>query len=345
MDQATQNSFMRTTVVTVTYGSRWGFLRQTLRSALDGGADDAVVIDNGSAEQIAPNVSSTFASKVLTLRFEENRGSAGAYYEGIRAALSAGSEFLLLLDDDNRVHPDAIEVLKETFQRLSTRVSQDRLCILGFRPDQHPDVLAGVPHDPFGRSHDTFLDFHLRDIPRKILKRIPGAHRSLDREGYGALKEPLRRRIAPFGGMFFHRSLIERFGFPNPQFVVYVDDTEFSHRISSGGGEIWLVPAARIDDIEVSWYAPRRGANSFEQWLDRGSDVQIYYTARNRSYFESHYLRQSWMRELNRVVYMAALWSMAFFMKKMQRFRLVVRAVRDGDAGILGVNREFPLAR
>lgn len=336
---------MRTTVVTVTYGRRWSFLRQTLRSAFDEGAEDAVVIDNGSAEEVAPNVSSIFSSKILILRFEENRGSAGAYYEGIRAAFSNGSEFILLLDDDNCVEPGAIQVLKETFQSLSKRVSQDRLCILGLRPDQHPDILAGIPHDPFRHSHNTFLDFHLRDIPRKIFKRIPGRHVALSGKDSGALEEPLRRRIAPFGGMFFHRSLIERFGYPDPRFVVYVDDTEFSYRISSGGGEIWLVPAARINDIERSWYAPRPRANSFEQWLNRGSDTQIYYSARNKAYFEGHYLRRSWIRELNRVVYMAALWSMALFMQKMQRFKLVARAVRDGDAGVLGVNPEFPLAR
>lgn len=336
---------MRTTIVTVTYGRRWGFLQQTLQAAFDGGAADAVVVDNGSTEAIAQNISRAFPAMVLTARLEENRGSAGAYVEGIGTALSGGAEFLLLLDDDNCVEPDAIQLLKEAFRSLSGRVSPDKLCMLGLRPDQHPDILAGVPHDPFGDSHDTFLDFHLRDIPRKILKRIPGARRSTDREGHEALKEPFRRRIAPFGGMFFHRSLIERFGYPDPRFVVYVDDTEFSYRISSRGGEIWLVPAARINDIERSWYAPRPRANSFEQWLNRGSDTQIYYTARNKAYFESHYLRRSWMRGLNRTVYMTALWSIAFLMKKTHRFRLVVRAVRDGEAGALGINHEFPLAR
>ena len=333
---------MHVTVVVVTYGDRWKLLQRTLRAAFDAGANDALVIDNYSAEEIAQKISQSFPGRAKTLRMDMNLGSAGGYCEGIKAAISNHADFLLLLDDDNCVEPGTLSILKQTYESLLLNSSLDRLCVLGLRPDQMPGILRGIPHNAIGESGDTFFGFHVKDLPHKVWSRLLRRCRVSPRMPLQAPNEPMRLRTAPFGGMLFHRSLIDRFGYPDSRFVLYVDDTEFSYRISSQGGEVWLDPTALIADIDRSWQVSDRETTSFGVWLGHGSARHAYYTARNWAYFQAHCRRHSWVLGLNRDIYIALLWAAAVLKQKRERFRLLTSAIKAGERGILGFEPRFP---
>jgi hypothetical protein len=64
---------------------------------------DVVVVDNGSSDP----VSAAVAGRATCVRSAENRGYAGGANVGIRTALAAGAEVVLLLNDDVRVAPGA----------------------------------------------------------------------------------------------------------------------------------------------------------------------------------------------------------------------------------------------
>jgi len=131
--------------------------------------------------------------------------------------------------------------------------------------------------------------------------------------------------------MLFHRSVIERYGYPDASFVLYLDDTEFTYRITSTGGEVVLVPRARIEDIDQSW--------------NTGSNKQVFYTARNWSFFQTHRRSHSWMLKVNKLVYMFILWVLSKRWNKTERFQLMKRAIRDGEQSLMGINPAFPPAK
>jgi GT2 family glycosyltransferase len=69
-----------------------------------------LVIDNGSANGTPQRVAASFPGVEL-LCLERNYGFAAANNIGIRRALAAGAGYVLLLNDDTRLEPDAIALL------------------------------------------------------------------------------------------------------------------------------------------------------------------------------------------------------------------------------------------
>ena len=336
---------MRVTVVTISYSKRWDLLRKTLQAALEQGAERAIVVDNEADEEIAPRAADAFGDRVRTLRLEKNRGSAGAYDVGLRAAMADGAEFLLMLDDDNCLATGSLAMLLDVYGRLAPDRPRNNLCLLGFRPSHQPEVFQGVTPDPLGNSNDSFLGFHVKDLHRKILTRLTVRKRSPPQQAEDPLDRLYRLTIGPFGGMLFHRSVIERYGYPDASFVLYLDDTEFTYRITSTGGEVVLVPRARIEDIDQSWNTSAEARSTFDRWLLRGSNKQVFYTARNWSFFQTHRRSHSWMLKVNKLVYMFILWVLSKRWNKTERFQLMKRAIRDGEQSLMGINPAFPPAK
>ena len=64
-----------------------------------------LVVDNGSRDGSVEAVRERFPA-VRVLALPENRGFAGGNNAGIRAALDAGAQGVLLLNNDTRVSPD-----------------------------------------------------------------------------------------------------------------------------------------------------------------------------------------------------------------------------------------------
>jgi GT2 family glycosyltransferase len=258
--------------------------------------------------------------------------------------LEANAEFVLLLDDDNRVEPETIATLRRTWQELSVFTPADNLCVVAFRPDHMPHILEGRPVDILHSSPNAFFGFHVKDIPRKIWKWMPRPKRTAARNDPNYAERLYYQATAPYGGMFFHRSVLQRHGLPDARYVLYHDDLEFSYRISSSGGAVVVDPRARIEDLERSWGSGSEEKTTFGKIVDLGSDRQIYYTARNLAYFESHRRTASWIRQVNRAVWFFIVWGVARLHNRRARFLLIHRAIRDGEKSVLGINPAFPLA-
>lgn len=99
---------MKLCCVIPTYNNRAG-LEGTLGNLLGQTRkpDEIIVVDNGSTDG-TEGVKERFP--VRYIRLEENTGSAGGYYEGIKAA--AHADLIFLSDDDNLYRPDALERLE-----------------------------------------------------------------------------------------------------------------------------------------------------------------------------------------------------------------------------------------
>jgi GT2 family glycosyltransferase len=148
---------------------------------------------------------------------------------------------------------------------------------------------------------------------------------------------------APYSGFFFNRKVVERIGLPNTEFVLYGDDTEFTARLPTSGGKIYLVPASSLEDMEASWNIKARFDNSFKGWLCGDSDLRAFYGARNRAYIDARQVGTCITYVVNRSVYLGVLRLLALKERRSERFRLLRSAIMDGEAGQLGPHPEHKL--
>jgi GT2 family glycosyltransferase len=332
------------TVVTVTYGQRWELLRQALASARQEGVARAVVVDNGAKTDVGQLATAEFGPDFVdVVRLGRNMGSAAGFKAGIERALTLGSEFILLLDDDNMLAPGAVATLREAWAQESAKMPADALAMLAFRADRMTDAATLVPAGGMRNTQSAFFGFRCADIPFKIAKRIPLVRKRLARL---PVQSQVVMSIAPYSGMYFHRSMVIKHGAPDERFVLYADDTEFSYRLTRAGGKIVLVTGASITDLEPSWSGKGRFGNSFDTLLCSGDDFRAFYSTRNNAYYErwSREGGNALARKINRLIFLTILRTRARALRKQQRLALLRQAIAEGEAGRLGVSEAFPLA-
>jgi GT2 family glycosyltransferase len=83
----------------------------------DLGGASVLVVDNGSTDGSAAAIRAAFP-RVTVLPLPENRGYAGGNNAGIRAALAAGAEGVLLLNNDTEVAADFLPPLLDAMESL-----------------------------------------------------------------------------------------------------------------------------------------------------------------------------------------------------------------------------------
>lgn len=329
------------TVVTVTYGNRASQLIQSLESAFHEGVDLAVVVDNGSQNDVASILAQKFFDRVKVIQMGINTGSAQGFAEGLKTAFNDGAEFILMLDDDNVLEAKALKTLKQGWQNNLVGNKQADLITLGFRPDHQADVAEGLSTNRMNPHPDSFFGFHIVDIPFKIWRRTPWFRR---KSAMKMLPSKVLMTVAPYSGMFFHRSFLAKYGYPNPDFVLYGDDTEFSYRVTRAGGSIWLLTEARLSDLETSWSVKKRFNFIFDGFLLGEGDYRAYYCARNQAYFEEHCRKhRRSIRNINRLVFLFILKMIALKHGKLKRFKILLEAIKNGESAILGIHRNYLL--
>src|SRR5690606_19392019 len=188
------------------------------------------------------------------------------------------------------------------------------------------------------QPRSSYFGFHVAQLPYKIWRRLPLAGRS------GKRPASISLPFAPYGGMLAHRSLYQRIGVPMKDLVLYVDDTEYTRRITADGGRLFLFTDAVIDELEQSWNIKARTRNIYETFLLGDSDFRAYYSARNQAWFDKNIWAASpLLLRLNRTVFLALLRLVARLRNSHDRLALIEQAIHDGENGALGMSKTFPL--
>ena len=326
--------------ITVTYGERRDLLRQVLDALPAQGIGKVIVVDNGARWPVKAELTADYGDLVDVVEMGRNTGSARGFAAGMQRALDLGAEYLWLLDDDNRPTPGCLSALLHAYAGLRERHPPDLLAVLAFRPEHQADVAAGVPLRYVNPRRNSFRGFHVLDVPYKIRRRTPWGRPHIS----GALPTVIDRAEAPYSGLLFHRAVVERFGLPRTDFVLYADDTEFSFRITRADGRIALVTSAITEELEASWHTHQSQSNSFGILLHQGSDFRVYYATRNRAFFDLFCQQNNRaVFALNRALYLVILRVFSLSTGTHSRMRLVRQAIHDGERGFLGQNPQFPL--
>ena len=152
--------------------------------------DKILVINNGSTDETSSWLKSQESIDHIS---QENVGSAGGFYTGIKTAYEKGYNWMWLMDDDGYPKEDALEkLLEDDHEELMLRN-----CAVIDKEDKKSFVWKTL--------HYKSID----DVKSKVIHNI--AH--------------------PFNGTLLHRRIVERVGFPNPRLFLWGDETEYYYRI------------------------------------------------------------------------------------------------------------------
>lgn len=326
----------RTCVVTVTYGDRFHFLQDVIGAAFDAGAGMVVVVDNGAASTSRAGIDhlqQVWGGRLEVVRLSENWGSAGGFRAGLETARRrAECEFVWLLDDDNAPRPDALLRLWHAYGALGADPGN---ALLSLRQECKEYVLAATRGVRVKIAPNAFLGFHLKDVPRKLWRRLAPA----DLSGQPVRFPLVSVGYAPYGGFFFHQSWLERVGLPDDRLYLYGDDHEFSLRFVRAGGRIYLCAASEVVDLETSWHHKPVASRP---WVSPGVDERrIYYTLRNRVQLEKAFTTSRIAYWTNACAYLGFLVVTGLLRDRwprhlVRRVRLLLRALHDGRRDHLG---------
>lgn len=327
-------------VLIVTYGDRWLLLKQILNSVMSlEPVSSIVVVDNASAYSVQDHCKKLQDHRIKVITNTENKGSAGGYKVGMEHFINhTNADFIWLLDDDNLPHDDALKQLLDAWQNNSDALKPGQHALFSLRLDrkQHLNIARGENANRYYRVLNSFMGFNLFQIPFNQYYKFRDKFRK-DR--------PLKARAVmpyvPYGGLFLHRYLLQKIGYPNERFFLYADDSEYTYRITQSGGTIWLISCSRIEDIDRSLgviYAPKLGRSIYlDQWSFRS-----YYQVRNSIFFNLNTaVTNPGIFQLNKSLYLFGQWIISILTGKQRNYTKFLKAVHDGLAGNLGlVNTE-----
>lgn len=180
------------------------------------------LVDNGSTDGSPDKLEREFPDPIF-IRNRENLGYVGGNNVGISAALNAGADYILLLNNDTVVHPGFLSEL------LSAARNNLKAGIIGARVVYYDNpnllwALGGSLQQPFGR-----IKMFGRDKPSE--------DRRWDNEQFDHV---------PGAAMLVRAEVFRQIGMLDPDFFLNWEDAEFCLRAKKAGWRIIVAPAALV---------------------------------------------------------------------------------------------------
>jgi GT2 family glycosyltransferase len=321
------------TVIIVTYSNRFNLVEQVVDSILSENINNIIVIDNNSdieSKDKLKVLEVELKEKLKVIYLPENIGSAGGFKRGLEEAYKSNCDFIWVFDDDNVAKKGALKALFDCWNNLKLDEAKDMLISLRADRKQYYKSIEHNNKELLTGTKNSFMTFDfLSYLKNKFLKK---ATIEKYNKNFGEVGQ------APYGGMFLHKKLINNIAYPNEDFFVYTDDTEYSYRVIKNGGKIYAVLNSLLEDIDTSWHDVELEKGIFiSPILETPSNFRVYYSFRNRIYFElNNRVENKLVYFTNMFIFMSRLFISSFFRIKFKRFILLLRAIRDGINGNLG---------
>jgi len=323
---------MKTIAVIVTYADRFNLLKEVVTSCFSEGVKKIIIVDNNSHSNSKTSLKilkEQYNDQIIIQWNKSNLGSAKAYKQGLERAYGIENcDYIWLLDDDNKPRKQSLQILKDFWGDKKSEIA----CLLSYRPDrvQYKKAIQQRNPELVLSKKNSFYGFHILD---KISKIFTNKKTLVYDDQFGEIS------YAPYGGMFFHKSLLDIIGYPDENFFLYSDDHDWSYRITDSGKKIFLVLNSIIDDIDTSWGVTKNGkrTNVFLKIKDAPS-LRVYYTLRNRMIFEKKYLvTNKLMYNLNVVLFTFFLFC---FCLNNKNFKVFKQAIKDAKENNLNAKYE-----
>ena len=221
-----------------------------------------IVVDNGSKEKFKVQ-----SSKFKVIRNEENLGFAGGNNVGIRYALDNKADYILTLNNDTLVDKNLINQLLEVAE------SESKIGIV-------------APKIYFAKGFEFHKDRYKELEKGKVLwyaggimdwNNVLGVHRGVDEVDVGQYESAYETDFASGCSMFVKREVVKQIGYLDDNYFLYYEEADFCERAKKRGYRIFYAPKA------IVWHKNARSVGGV------GSELQDYYTTRNRLLFGVKY--------------------------------------------------------
>ncbi len=214
---------------------------------------DITVVDNGSTDGTYEKVQSEFPL-VNIVRSEKNLGVSGGYNLGIKHAIQAGANYILIANNDIKIDSCMVQHL---YQFIS----------------QHDHVGIAMPkiyHYYGDRTRIWTIGARWRKFPPTV-KML--AYNAKDSEQY---KTARQIDYAPSCCYLLRREVVDKVGLFDEGYFFYFDDWDFSARIKRAGFSIWFVPDA------LMWHkvslSTQKSDKPFQWWQFMGRSAFRFYS-------------------------------------------------------------------
>lgn len=293
------------------------------------GVCSVIVVNNASDYVIDDRIAD---ERVTLLNNTENRGSAGGYSQGIQFAFkNSDADFIWLLDDDNLPDENALSELIKHWQTIKGGDNEKALFCLREDRRAHVNIAGGEDTKRYYLVPDNFLGFSLVRMLTNQLYKLQDRFKKAP-----AALQYAKIPYVPYGGLFMHKQMVEKIGYPRDDFFLYVDDSEYTYRITQSGAAIYLIPSAKVQDIDQSQGINYKKKLFRSQLLDLWS-FRTYYHVRNRMYFYSRVaIKNKFMFNINKALYLGFLLLISIISNKKSAYKKLLIAVSDGLNGKLG---------
>jgi GT2 family glycosyltransferase len=328
-------------VIIVTYKERIAFVNEVSKAAFDQGAAQIIVVSNGTPQKSLKNL--TRDSRIELVDLKENFGSSIGYKEGIKKALETNCDFFFLLDDDNLPAPNCLSTLKDNWAKQVLEVDKDKLMLNCYRQDQYENGHLRITDDKLSLQpfNNSCHGFHIRNFFSTLAKRLSGSseQKSLKDFEPGQL---LELDGAFYGGMYFHRRLLDHVPLPDDPYFVYADDLDFSHRVTMAKGKILLVLEAVLESLDCSIPTQNRRKMLYHSTLDYNEPFRTYYCSRNLEYLtRKYFVTNKSIYYLNVFIFFCVIGTVSLLRGKMDRFKLIVLGKIDSWTGKMGKTKRL----
>lgn len=304
----------------VTYADRFNLLEKVISQLIQLNISKLVIVDNNSNRNSWERLKSyqeKLANKVILIRNESNLGSAGGYSVGLEYINSKIScDYIWLLDDDNLPEPDALDKLLLANEYLGS----DKKNILS--SSRHSSRSQDYNSIYFGISKkyrkNSICGWHFVDMFRQInIKNKP-----IEKQFF-----LMKNEVAPYGGLFFHKSVIDIVGLPLTKLFLYGDDHEWTNRMASMGFSLILCSESKINDIDIVT-------------INNVSPEKTFYQIRNHTWLSKKYVTNNLVFIINVVVFVFLTFSKTLLLdifylisrqnKKNKNPMIIINAVLQG---------------
>lgn len=238
-------------LVTVTYNSGT-VLHDFLRSvdALSYRNFVLIAVDNASADDTLDQLRSWDTFKLIVVSNTKNLGVAAGNNQGIQAALDAGCDYVLLINNDVVFGP---ELLTDLLSGMAQQSCDIVTPLIYFYAPPTKIWAAGGQFQP--------------------LLGYRTCHRGENEIDAGQYSRASKISYAPTCCVLIRESVFRQIGLMDERYFVYSDDVDFMYRASRAKLSMVLIPEAKL------WHKVSSLAGGST------SDFSIYYGARGRSLF------------------------------------------------------------
>lgn len=225
----------------------WNGLNET-RSCLDAlgkityARVKVIVVDNGSTDGSVDALRAEYP-QIMLLPLSENVGFAEGNNHGLRHALRQGADYVLLLNNDACIAPDAVDVLVQTAQA-----------------DRQIGILGAI--------------IYRNDDPQRIesaggwFNLYTGRLRHFETLAVDQVR-PYEVDMVSGCAMMVQREVMEQVGLLTARYFAYLEDTEWCVRVLRAGYQVVAVPGAQV------WHRGSAASGGSR------APLRIYYSVRN----------------------------------------------------------------